>query len=169
MELVELNPYPVTLAIVFNKVQHDQLVQQMDLGTFGNWDEEIKPHATTFTFARKSSPYRLVVVEFYSGNELKYNTISHEGIHVMSSLMEYTGLVYDTNNDEWYAYMHDFIVDAICKAHDSFFGPVKEIKKAIIATGNHPDAFRSQSNEVASVNVLDELNSTPAAGFLDDK
>lgn len=167
MELIQLEPYPPQLAIVFSKQQHDELCRQLDLDPFGKWDDTESRTATTFTFNRSNYPHRLMVVEFYHPNDLKFNTISHEGIHVMSSLMEYVGLNYDVNNDEWYAYQHDFIVNAICAAHDRFVGIAKEVEKAVIATGNHPKAFE-QTPEPAK-NPLDELNFAPSSNFLDDK
>ncbi|WQZ00507.1 hypothetical protein AEV23_00063 [Klebsiella phage VB_KpM-AEV23] len=140
MELVTLTPYPPQLAVVLSKKQHDELIKEMDLPPFGHWEDEYPVAATTFTFNRKSYPYCFIVVELYLPDDLRYNTISHEGIHVMSSLMKYVGLKYDTDNDEWYAYQHDFIVNAICKAHDEYIKAKKEqeIAPKRIETGNHP-------------------------------
>ncbi|QQO39150.1 hypothetical protein SPHG1_29 [Salmonella phage SPHG1] len=130
MKIVQLEPYPPQLAIVCSEKEHEELQKTkpkietgnhlMDLPDFGHWNDSETRTATTFTFTRINYPYLLIVVELYHPDDLKYNTISHEGIHVMSSLMNYVGLKYDTENDEWYAYQHDFIVNAICKAHDEY-------------------------------------------------
>lgn len=160
MELIQLEPYPPQMAIVFTKEQHNELRAQLDLPEYGHWDGDVGTRsATTFTFNRVNYPYRLMVVEIYQPDDLKFNTISHEGIHVMSSLMEYVGLTYDVNNDEWYAYGHDFIVNAICKAHDEFLS-AKAPPKPAIETGNHP---------VVQLNTLDDLNRAPSNDFLDSK
>lgn len=162
MELIQLEPYPPQLAIVFTKEQHDELVKQLDLPDFGHWDDYVNRNATTFTFNRSNYPYRLMVTEFYHPDDLKFNSISHEAIHVMSSLMEYVGLVYDVNNDEWYAYQHDFIVNAVCKAHDKWLEG-KTIEKATIATGNHPVLADTVSSD-----VIHDLNTAHSSDFLND-
>lgn len=166
MELIQLEPYPPQLAIVFTKEQHDEIRAQLDLPEYGHWDGDVSTRtATTFTFNRTNYPYRLMVVEIYQPDDLKFNTVSHEGIHVMSSLMEYVGLTYDVNNDEWYAYQHDFIVNAICAAHDKHIAD-KTPAKPQIETGNHPKLLETAPQQ--PVFSLDNLNADNNS-FLDDK
>lgn len=173
MNIIQLEPYPPQLAVVFTKEQHDELREHLDLPEFGHWDGDVETRtATTFTFNRQNYPYRLMVVEIYMPDDLKFNTISHEGIHVMSSLMSYVGLTYDTENDEWYAYQHDFIVTAIMKAHDEYLNAKVKPAVAHIETGNHP-AIAGAENYVKQLPVfsLDDLNSQngPAnTSFLDE-
>lgn len=161
MKIVQLEPYPPQLAIVCSEKEHEELQKLMDLPDFGNWNDRETRTASTFTFSRVNYPYLLIVVELYHPDDLKYNTISHEGIHVMSSLMNYVGLKYDPENDEWYAYQHDFIVNAICKAHDEYLERQKTPKtKPKIETGNHP--------AILPQDVMNSLLTDTTGDFLGD-
>ena len=170
MEYIQLEPYPPQMVAVFSREQHEQVQKDMDLPDFGHWDEPETRSASTFTFERANYPYRLMVLEFYHPDELKYNSISHEGIHVMSALMKYVGLTYDVDNDEWYAYQHDFIVNAVCRAHDAWEAERnKPAEKPRIETGNHP-VMLAPPQTLAPEEIMGNLLSEPTRNgdFLGD-
>lgn len=120
--VVELKPYPPVLALAFDKQQHDSLQQEFKCSDFGYFceDELDRPVATTFCLSRSNRPFRLLIIELYRHDMIDVSTLAHEAVHVMSYLMEYVGLKYDPDNDEWYAYMIGYIVDEINNAYTAY-------------------------------------------------
>lgn len=178
MDIIQLQPYPYYIAVVFDKSQHDELCKQLDIESFGYWDQDKSDWsvASAHFLRRDTTPRAVGILNFYD-EEFDLVSAAHEGVHAMSDLMVKTGLKYDPYNDEWYTYMLEFIMYTVREQRRKWLDkPVKQT----IATGNHPVVNlaplteEEKAERIAKVQLsipgfsLDNLNSDNNS-FLDDK
>ena len=180
MDIIQLQPYPYYIAVVFDEAQCKELCAQLDIEQFGYWHEkpEDQSVASAHFFRRATTPRALGVLSFY---DEKFDIVSaaHEGVHAMSDLMVKTGLKYDPYNDEWYTYMLEFIMYTVREQRQKWLD--SKVPKQTIATGHHSvvqhapvitEAERAERyakmQALNPVFTIDALNKT-TTDFMDDK
>lgn len=83
------------------------------------WDDAGSYRAIAFRNLKQPFAPKFAVAFFpYSINRM--NIIAHEAVHIANFICEYAGIKLDTDNDEAYAYILDWVVDQCDKFLNQF-------------------------------------------------